>query len=95
MTRFQGKIVEVGRKYEISCIIISHIVCGGVNTKMVLNECNLYLSFKGMIKGNRLLKHYKGFTDEDLIEHSKYTSSFICYNFRHNTIITSKIVKRI
>jgi hypothetical protein len=94
MTRFQGKIVEVGRKYEISCIIVSHIVCGGVNTKMVLNEANIYITFRGMIKGNRLLKHYKGFSDDQLAEHATKTSSWIAYNFRYNTIITPRWIKR-
>lgn len=95
MTRFQGKIVEVGRKYEISCVIISHIICGGVNTKMVLNECNMYITWKSMIKGNRLLKHYKGFADDTLEEHWRMTKSWICYNFRLNCIIAPKIIKRV
>lgn len=95
MTRFQGKVVEVGRKYDISIIIISHIICGGVNTKMVLNETSLYVTFKSMISGNRLLKHYKGFTDDQLQDHKKLTTSYIAYNFRYNTIISPKNIIRI
>lgn len=92
MTRFQGKIVEIGRKYEISCQIISHIVCGGQNTKMILNETNLYITFKGMIKGNRLLTHYKGFSEKQL-EDIK-TTSFVAFNFRYNAIITPQSIKK-
>lgn len=92
MTRFQGKIVEVGRKYEISTIIISHIVCGGVNTKMILNETSQYVTFKGMIKGNRMLKMYKGFSDTFL--ESIKTTSFVSFNFRYNCYITPQIVKK-
>lgn len=95
MNRFQGKIVEIGRKYDINCIIISHIVCGGQNTKMILNETNIYITWKCMIKGNRLLKHYKGFTDDQLEEHHKMASSWIAYNFRYSSIITTKFVKKI
>ena len=93
MTRFQGKIVEVGRKYEISCIIISHIICGGVNTKMILNECNLYITFKSMLKNNRFLKHYKGFTDEQLA--TIKTPSWAAFNYRYGYIITPKTIKKI
>lgn len=93
MNRFQGKIVEVGRKYECNAIIISHIVCGGINTKMILNECNMYITFKGMIKGNRFLKSYKGFTDAQL-ENIK-TTSWACFNFRCGYIITPQSVKKL
>ena len=93
MTRFQGKIIEVGRKYEVNAIVISHIVCGGQNTKMILNECSLYITFKGMIKGNRLLKHYKGFSDYQL--ESINAPSWCAFNFRYNCILTSQWVKRI
>lgn len=93
MTRFQGKIVEVGRKYEISTIIISHIVCGGANTKMILNEASQYITFKGMIVNNRFLKQYKGYSDDKLEYHKSLTSSWISYNFRTHTITTPKFVK--
>lgn len=93
MTRFQGKIVETGRKYEISCIIISHIVCGGVNTKMILNETNIYITFKGMIRGNRFLKHYKGLTDEQL--ESIRTTSWVAFNWRYGLVITPQSLRKL
>lgn len=90
-TRWQNKLVEVGRKYNISIIINSHIVLGGHNTKMLLNEVDLYFTFKGNIKNNGLLKKYYKYTDEEL-EDIK-TTSWVCFNNRYDLIITPQSIK--
>lgn len=90
-TRWQNKLVEVGRKYNISICINSHITLGGHNTKMLLNEVDLYFTFKDNIVNNGLLKKYYGFKDEEL-EKIK-TTSWLCINNRYDLIITPQSIK--
>lgn len=93
VTALQFKLIEVGRKFGISVLIVTHINCAGHTTKMILNELDMYFCFKAGLKNNRLLELYNGYKKEDLEKIN--TSSFVCFNFRYNTLITPQIIKRI
>lgn len=90
-TRLQSKLVECGRKYNISIIIISHITLGGQNTKMILNEIDMYFCFKNNLKNNGYLINYLKYEKEDLYKLD--TSSWICFNNKYDCIITPKTIK--
>lgn len=85
-TRLQGKIVETGRKYNINCLIISHVTLGGPHTKMILNEINQYFCFNDNIMNNGYLLKYLKIKPERLEEIK--TNSWACFNNKYNLIIT-------
>lgn len=89
-TRLQSKLVEVGRKYNITLCIISHITLGGHNTKMILNEVDLYFCFKDNIENNGYLLNYLKYKPEYL--KSIKTTSWVCFNNKYNCIITPKSI---
>ena len=67
---FRNQILENGRKSKISCIVINHTAQNGMQTKKILNECQLTCVFP---KSNfsavaRLAKTYWGF-DKDQINY--------------------------
>lgn len=90
---FRNLIVEVGRKYHISAIIVSHILCDGHNTKMLLRELSLFVCFKSSIVKNRLLTEYYGFDDIFLRDIKDNTKSFACFNFIYEKVITPYFIK--
>lgn len=90
-TQFQNKLVEVGRKYNISICINSHVTLGGHNTKILLREVDLYFTFKDNIINNGLLKRYYGFKDEEL--ENIQTTSWICINNKYNLLIGPRFIK--
>jgi len=93
ITALQFKLIEVGRKYGVSVLIITHVNCGGHQTKMILNELDMYFCFKNGLKNNRLLETYNGYKKDDL-ERIK-TKSWVCFNFRYNVIVTPHMVEKI
>lgn len=86
ITRLQFKLVEIGRKYNISLCIISHLTTNGHHTKMLVNEVDLYFCFKDGLKCNRMLTHYNNFTPDELSRIK--TRSWCCFNFKYNAILT-------
>lgn len=92
-TRLQFKILEVGRKFKTSLCIISHLITGGHQTTMLLREIDLYFTFKDSILSNRLLLHYKQYKPEYLEELKNKISSWICFNWKYNCIITPWYLK--
>ena len=86
ITRLQFKLIEVGRKFGTSIFIISHLNTNGHQTKMLMNEIDLYICFKEGLKKNRLLEHYQNYTQDELRKID--TKSWVCFNFRYNCIIT-------
>lgn len=87
-TRLQSKLVEVGRKYGITLCIISHITLGGHNTRMILNEVDLYFCFKDNIENNGYLLKYLKYSPEYL--KNIKTTSWVCFNNKYDCIITPK-----
>lgn len=92
-TRLEFKILEVGRKFSTSLCIISHLITGGHQTTMLLREIDLYFTFKDSLLSNRLLLHYKQYKPEYLEELKSKVSSWICFNWRLNCIITPWFLK--
>jgi hypothetical protein len=93
ITALQFKLIEVGRKFGCSIIIITHVNCAGHTTKLILNELDLYFCFKSGLKNNRLLETYNGYKKEDL-EKIK-TNSWCLFNLRYNCLITPQEVRKI
>lgn len=88
-SRLQGKLIEVGRKFKISVCIISHLATNAHNTKMILNEIDLYFTFKDGLESNRLLTHYKKYKPEKLAGIKSQNPTWVCFNFRYNCVMTS------
>jgi hypothetical protein len=55
----QDAICQVGRHESISFIYISHLSCNGLDTKMILSECNSITIFPSTM-GNRALRYLLG-----------------------------------
>jgi len=57
------KILQTGRHTKTSCIYLSHIACGGIDTKVILNEAHSITFFPATMTGRTkdyLLKNYLG-----------------------------------
>jgi hypothetical protein len=89
-TRFQFKLIEVGRKYNINLLIITHINLGGHNTKMILNEIDQYFTFKDTLENNGYLLKYLKMKQEDI--NKIKTSSWVCVNNKYGLIITPQSI---
>ena len=60
-----GKILNTGRHDNVSLIYLSHIACGGLETKPILNEAHAITFFPQTLSGrarNYLLGQYLNFT---------------------------------
>jgi len=60
-----GKILNTGRHDNVSLIYLSHIACGGLETKPILNEAHAIVFFPATLSGrarNYLLGQYLNFT---------------------------------
>jgi len=86
-------IIEKGRKYNISCCFISHKNCDSHNTRMLLNEISIYVTYKNKILKNRLLNTYYGFEDKFLKDVKNSTKSFAWFNFAYEKIVTPYYIK--
>lgn len=94
-SRLQGKLIEVGRKFQISVCIISHLATNAHNTKMILNEIDLYFTFRDGLESNRLLTHYKKYSPEKLAGIKSQHPTWVCFNWRIGCIITSHSLEMI
>jgi len=65
---FRNQILENGRKRNISCIVINHVGQNGLQTKKVINECDLVVLFpkSNFSSVSRLTKQYYGFSKNEL-----------------------------
>lgn len=64
-----GKLLNTGRHARASVIYLSHIACGGLETKGILNECHSLTFFPSTLGGrarNYLLNQYLGFSKKQI-----------------------------
>jgi hypothetical protein len=64
-----GKLLNTGRHAAASVIYLSHIACGGLETKGILNECHSLTFFPASLGGrsrNYLLNQYLGFSKKQI-----------------------------
>ena len=64
-----GKLLNTGRHACASVIYLSHIACGGLETKGILNECHSLTFFPATLGGrarNYLLNQYLGFNKKQI-----------------------------
>lgn len=64
-----GKLLNTGRHSGASVIYLSHIACGGLETKGILNECHSLTFFPATLGGrarNYLLNQYLGFNKKQI-----------------------------
>lgn len=64
-----GKLLNTGRHAAASVIYLSHIACGGLETKGILNECHSLTFFPATLGGrarNYLLNQYLGFSKKQI-----------------------------
>ena len=64
-----GKMLNTGRHCGCSVIYLSHIACGGLETKGILNECHSLTFFPATLGGrarNYLLNQYLGFNKRQI-----------------------------
>ena len=64
-----GKILNTGRHDNVSLIYLSHIACGGLETKPILNEAHAITFFPQTLSGrarNYLLGQYLNFTKKQI-----------------------------
>jgi len=64
-----GKLLNTGRHARVSVIYLSHIACGGLETKGILNEAHSITFFPATLGGrarNYLLNQYLGFSKKQI-----------------------------
>ena len=83
-----NQILEIGRHKGISCLMTSHLVSNGKDTRRILNECMFITVFfgAGSIKGiNYLLENYIGLDKKEIrrmkqkSQESRWTTLFKNY----------------
>jgi len=92
--KIMNKAYEVGRKFNINIIYISHNTTKATESK-IYDEVNMYITNKAT--HNRMFEHYLELKEEVIEEITKYlkTDVFICYNKIYNTLYTDKRVFRL
>jgi len=78
-------VLELGRSYHITVIVISHIGCSGQKSKIVLNEATNVVYFTGSnpYQNERILKTYCGLDKKQMEKLAKSTSRWK-WNHRKN-----------
>ena len=75
-----SSILETGRHFNVSCIVTSHIACGGNDTKRILNETNSITLFPKNMGGRSLkylLESYLGLSKEQIKKIKKLDSRWV------------------
>jgi hypothetical protein len=65
-----GKLLNTGRHTGTSVIYLSHIACGGLETKPILNECHSLTFFNATLGGRAksyLLNNYMGLNRKEIM----------------------------
>jgi hypothetical protein len=78
-----NQILQVGRHFEISCIITTHTACNGGSTKIVLNEAHSVVLFPNGLGGRSmkyLLDSYLGLDKGQIKKIKNLKSRWVCIN---------------
>jgi len=78
-----NQILQVGRHFEISCIITTHTACNGGSTKIVLNEAHSVVLFPNGLGGRSmkyLLDSYLGLDKAQIKKIKNLKSRWVCIN---------------
>jgi len=89
-----NQVLEIGRHYNIFCIVTNHLPSKGDDTKRIINECHTITFFpKNVIKRNMkyFLENYAGIEKDDLkkIRETKSRWATI-YNTYPQCVLTEK-----
>jgi Cdc6-like AAA superfamily ATPase len=92
----QNQILEVGRHYNISLCVTSHITCAGNDTKKVLNEAHMIVVFVANMANRNikyLMDNYLGL-DKNQIAYIKKqkTRATTFYKTYPSLVITDKLI---
>ena len=82
-----NKIVETGRKYEVSLIFISHINTHARDST-ISSETDLYITNQENIKNNRMIEKYLNVSSSDFDEALKRKPAFVAINKAFRCIVT-------
>lgn len=84
-----NKAYEVGRKFKINIIYISHNHTKATESK-IYSEVNMYIT--NTAKDNRMFEKYLKTSNQDIedMEEALKTDVFVCYNKNFHTVYTDK-----
>ena len=91
------EVLQVGRHFKISCCMSNHLLCSGMDTKMILNETHSITYFPRGTPPRSikyLTENYIGLTKEQRIDAEQSNSRWItCFNQYPLTVLTEKTIK--
>ena len=76
----KDEILEVGRSYKVSCLVVSHLASNYKDTRKILNECHFMTFFPtaGSFKGiEYILKNYCGLDKQQVQKIRKLPSRWV------------------
>jgi len=86
------KILQVGRHCNVSCLYLSHTICGGHETKLQLNESHAIVFFPNGV-GQRtmkyLLENYLGFSKNQIKKVKTLKTRSVCIVKSCPTVVIS------
>jgi hypothetical protein len=88
-----NSILECGRHYKISCIVVSHLACKGSETKTILNECHKIVLFPqsiGAANLKYLLNCYSSLDKNQQEKVKKLKSRWVCICKTYPNVICSE-----
>lgn len=93
INQLRDTILQLGRSYFVSCIIISHIPLQGQRSKVILIESCKLIFFRdtNRMQNNRVLSVYCGLTKEQIDELYRIrTRYYLIHRFSPRYILTEK-----
>lgn len=91
--KFMNKMVECGRKFNISIIYSSHIH-SKLSESPIYKEVSMYCTFPNALINNRMITNNLKIDDDIIKELLIGNNAYICFNKIYRTIITDKIIMR-
>lgn len=83
LMKFMGDVLNVGRSFGISVIVVSHVMLNYRFTKNILSECNKIVMFPNSGSKHQYinyLKRYVGFEKEQITNLMNKNTRWICLN---------------
>ena len=79
-----NNVLEIGRHYNITCVVTNHLPTNGKDTRRILNEAHAVVYFPHSASGKikYLLTEYLG-VDKKMIAHFKWANSRWCCIFKN------------
>ena len=75
-----NQVLEIGRHFNITCLMTNHLPSNRNDTRRILNECHIFVYFprSSSSKIKYVLSEYIGLDKKQISEFKKFNSRWIC-----------------